>query len=238
MNNKYEASDKNFNFFKMCIRYTRRILNFINIYISGFKSSEAIFAKVYRENSWGDPESRSGPGSSLAQTVLVKKELEVIVKELDAKSMLDIPCGDFNWLSKVDLKLEYTGADIVGDIINSNVKKYQSQNRHFTKLDLINDRLPKVDIVFCRDVLVHFNDQQIIRAISNIKKSNSKFLLTTTFPAVKKNINIATGEWRALDLCKPPFNFPKPIRLIVEQSTEENVMSASKCLGLWQISDI
>ena len=223
---------------KKCLYLPSLFLRYIKVHLSGLRSTEHVFTKVYKENSWGDPESRSGSGSSLAQTNIVRPELKALVENLAATSMLDIPCGDFNWLSKVDLGLDYIGADIVQNLVDENAKKYGNNNRRFIKLDLIQDKLPQVDIIFCRDVLVHFNNKQIFQAIKNIKRSRSTYLLTTTFPSVNKNINVATGEWRALDLCKPPFNFPAPIRLIIEQSTEENELSASKCLGLWKISDI
>lgn len=210
----------------------------IKIYLSGVSSAEPVFEKIYYENLWGDPESRSGPGSAITQTNQIRRELKALVKELGAKSLLDIPCGDFNWLSKVELEVDYLGADIVQALVEENTNKFGNNSRHFIKLDMIQDNLPQVDLILCRDVLVHFNNKQIFRAIKNIKQSNSKYLLTTTFPAVNENINIVTGEWRALDLCKPPFNFPSPIKIIIEHCTEENELSSSKCLGLWKISDI
>lgn len=223
---------------KKCFYLPICFLRYVKIQISGYRSSEPVFSETYTNNSWGEAESRSGPGSSLAQTNIVRQELQILVKKLGATSLLDIPCGDFNWLSKVDLEVDYIGADIVQYLVDDNTKKFGGNRRSFIKLDMVIDKLPQVDIIFCRDVLVHFNNRQILRTIKNIKKSNSKYLLTTTFPAVTKNLNIITGEWRALDLCKPPFNFPAPIKLINEKCTEENKLSFSKSLGLWKISDI
>lgn len=238
MATNYAALVKIKSLMKKCFYLPSYFLRYIKIHISGIRSAEQIFEKVYYENSWGDPESRSGPGAAITQTNQIRWELKALVKELGAKSLLDIPCGDFNWLKLIDLEVDYIGADIVRELIEENNKKFGNNSRHFIKLDMIQDNLPQVDLILCRDVLVHFNNKQIFRAIKNIKQSNSKYLLTTTFPAVNKNINIVTGEWRALDLCKPPFNFPAPIKIIIEQSTEENELSSSKCLGLWKISDI
>lgn len=214
------------------------LLRYVKVYFSGFFSSRPIFEKIYYENLWGSSESRSGPGSAIEQTNEIRRELSGLVKELGAKSFLDIPCGDFNWLKEANLDVDYIGADIVNDLIDENTRKYGSSRKRFIKLDMTQDNLPKVDIVFCRDVLVHFNNRQIFQAISKIKNSNSKYLLTTTFPAVDKNINIATGQWRALDLCKSPFNFPKPILIISEHCSESNILAESKCLGLWKVSDL
>jgi hypothetical protein len=36
----------------------------------------------------------------------------------DVKSLLDIPCGDFHWMRRVNLQgLSYVGADIVRELI-------------------------------------------------------------------------------------------------------------------------
>ena len=57
-------------------------------------------------------------------------------------------------------------------------------------MDLINDDLPKVDLIIVRDCLVHFSNKDIFKAIENIKQSKSKYLLVTTFSDLKKNENI------------------------------------------------
>ena len=44
-------------------------------------------------------------------------------------SVLDIPCGDFNWMQKVDLSnIEYIGADIVEELIKKNIEIYEGKN--------------------------------------------------------------------------------------------------------------
>jgi hypothetical protein len=55
-----------------------------------------------------------------------------------------------------------------------------------------------------------------MKAINNIKRSRSQYLLTTTFPDHSTNTGIITGTWQPLNLCAPPFNLPAPIRVIPE----------------------
>ena len=70
--------------------------------------------------------------------------------------MLDIPCGDFYWMSKLDLKqIIYTGADIVEKLIKENLNKYKSKNINFINLDLVNSKLDYYDLIFNRDCLVY-----------------------------------------------------------------------------------
>ena len=200
-------------------------------------TNEEVFTKIYHTNFWDGNESLSGPGSDLIQTKTIRTELSKLFKEFHITSLLDIPCGDFFWLKEVNLDfLYYTGADIVEDIITQNNLKYSKKNRKFVKLDLINDKLPKMDLILCRDVFPHFSFEKIIESIKNIKNSGSKYLLSTSFISKKKNQDIITGNWRPLNLLAPPFNFPKPILMINEHSSEKN--SSYKSLLLWKIIDM
>lgn len=199
-------------------------------------SMESIFTKIYRENFWGG-KSRSGRGSDLVQTETIRTALPKLFKKLEIKSLLDIPCGDFFWLKEVNLDfLSYIGADVVDDIVKHNSAKFSKPNRKFIKLNIIKDELPKVDLIFCRDLLPHFSFKDIFKAIKNIKKSGSKYLLTTSHVLSQKNVNIKTGETQELNLFLPPFSFPKPLRIIDERCPE--VIDVGKSLMLWKISTI
>ena len=135
-------------------------------------------------------------------------------------------------------KITYLGADIVKELVLKNIKKHKKENIHFFQLDLIKDDLPNVDLIICRDCLVHFSYRDIFLALKNLDHSGSKYLLSTTFPEQKNNYDIYTGEWRALNLTLPPFNLPKPIKLIKEGCTESKGAYKDKSLGLWKIKDI
>lgn len=202
-------------------------------------SIENIFTEIYKKNVWADPESRSGFGSNIYAASAISEALPPLLREIDAKTILDIPCGDFNWMKNVDLPIEsYIGADIVDKIVVDNARRYKSENRRFIKLDIIKDHLPQADVIFCRDCLVHFSFEDIFSSISNIIKSNSTYLLATTFPSQKRNENILTGEWRTLNLQMPPFNFPKPIKIIKDNAALKNTIYSDKSMGLWRVKDI
>jgi len=198
------------------------------------RTAESVFTEIYQKNLFKGKKSRSGTGSNLKQTEIIRRELPNILNELKIQSMLDIPCGDFFWLKEIDLSfLSYIGADIVDDIISSNNKKYAKQNRNFIKLDILEDDLPKVDLILCRDLLVHISFNDIKKAVNNIKKSQSKYILTTSFPNLKQNNDIITGDWRKLNLQIPPISFPNPMKQILEKCTEKN--GTDKSLLLYQI---
>jgi hypothetical protein len=201
------------------------------------KTPEEIFTEICRENKWGLGDSISGSGSDLVQTSVVRSELQTLFQDIGVHTMLDIPCGDFHWMKHVNLDgIEYTGADIVADLIQRN-KRFETENIHFRRINLIEDEIPKVDLVFCRDCLVHLSYQDAQIAVRNICNSGSTYLLTTTFTHRQRNRNIATGQWREINLELGPFSFPGPLKIINEECSEGEEYK-DKSLGLWKVDDI
>jgi hypothetical protein len=66
-----------------------------------------------------DDESVSGHGSTIDATEGIRRELPKLFAKFHVKSLLDIPCGDCNWIKgwiwpSFDL---YLGADIVDELV-------------------------------------------------------------------------------------------------------------------------
>jgi hypothetical protein len=200
------------------------------------KSPSQIFTAIFRGNKWRDKSSLSGSGSNLVQTAEIRSFLPLLVKELECKSLFDVPCGDFFWMKMVEMDIQYTGGDIVDELIQKNESQYGSENRKFICIDLIRDSLPKADLVLSRDCFVHFSYSHIFRALKNIKNSGSTYLLTTTFISRNKNFDIPTGSWRPINLYLSPFNFPLPLKMIDEKNPSDEYRD--KNLGLWKVTDI
>ena len=195
---------------------------------------QKIFSEIYDNNAWKNEESKSGPGSTVKSTFKLIDALPSIFQTFNIKSVLDLPCGDFNWMKTVPMdNIEYTGADIVSNMITNNSLKYP--NVKFKVLDLLTDILPTVDLIICRDCLVHFSNHDVKRALFNICQSKSKYLLVTTFPNQVNN-NISMGQWRAINLQTDPFLFPEPITIINEKLDIKEY--ADKSMALWSIDSI
>lgn len=216
-----------------------RLYRHLRQWYSERKPMEAVFSTIYHRNEWDDSESVSGPGSTLTQTAVVRAKLPGLLAELKANSLLDAPCGDFNWMQETKLHIDqYIGADIVPDLIASNQQKFGSTTRRFVKLDITKDQLPTVDVVLCRDCLFHLSYKAIFAALKNFKASHSQYLLTTTYPHLEENINIPIGGWRPLNLQAAPFNLPEPLELIDEQWIDKTGQNSGKHLGLWKLENI
>jgi hypothetical protein len=201
------------------------------------------FDAIFRERRWGGcSEDFSGTGASLDQTTVVREELPKLCAELDVRSLLDVPCGDFYWMKHTDLKgISYIGADIVQAIIDRNSRQFgdpTTGRRQFLRLNLCDDPLPDVDLIVCRDCLVHLSFSDISKALRNIYRSSAGYLLTTTFTERDENTDIPTGEWRTLNLSVAPFCFPPPVRIINERCTLQGDAYRDKSLALWRIQDL
>lgn len=198
----------------------------------------SVFTKLYYEPV-AERDSLSGSGSDLIQTAAIARELPRVVGELGIETMLDAPCGDFYWMRHVKLNLtKYVGVDVIRELVMRNAERFGGNGRLFMCLDVTTDKLPQVDLIFSRDMTVHLSNNDAIAALRNFKRSKSEYLLTTTFPATEENQDILTGEWRPLNLQRPPFNFPEPLRLINEGCTEDSGRYMDKSLGLWRMSDL
>jgi SAM-dependent methyltransferase len=199
--------------------------------------TEKIFSRIYARNSWGNQESRSGPGSTVTRTDRLRPELSTLLRELQIQSVLDVPCGDFNWMRLTELpSIEYVGADIVPDVVRENNLRHAAAGRRFVQADMLAGPLPRADLVLCRDGLVHFSFFDLARALRVIKESASTYLLATTFAACKKNVDVATGDWRPLNLEVAPLSFPQPLRVLSDAPS--NATFPDKSLALYRIQDL
>jgi hypothetical protein len=196
------------------------------------------FEYIFESNLWGSEESRSGVGSALLETQTLRRQLPALLREIGARSLLDIPCGDFRWMSEVELGVPYVGADIVKELVRDNNDAYGSPDRRFVCLDLTRDALPEADVVLCRDCLVHLSYANIQRALANVKRSGAPFLLMTNFLRLDHNDDIEDGDWRPLNFQLPPFSLKPPDRVIVEHCTEAEGAYADKSLSLWRVSEL
>ena len=207
---------------------------------SGLESEpEQVFRDIYRRHHWAGSESASGAGAGPDQTRELRRSLPPLLSELGVGTMLDLPCGDYGWMRTLELPLtRYIGADLLPEIVGPLAATFGDDRHEFRVLDLTRDPLPRADLLFCRDCLVHLSNADIRRALRNAVSSAIPYLLTTTFPDGDGNEDIVTGDWRVLDLERAPFHLPPPMRILNEGCTEGSGAFTDKSLGLWRTSDL
>jgi SAM-dependent methyltransferase len=234
---------------------TSRLRRFIRRHAPSRRSA---FTAIYHLDDWNakdtaepgaTPDSSvSGPGSTLDATFALRKALPTLIADLNIRTILDAPCGDCRWIRAADLAgAHYTGADIVEPLIEANRNRLSPPDftgvsaLDFTCCDLVGDPLPKVDLIICRDCLVHLKNEDVLRALENFRASASIWLLSTTFPDATENPNLKrTGAWRPINLQLPPFNLPAPDRVIKEhrengEPESRKPIENSKSMGLWRL---
>lgn len=198
---------------------------------------ESTFTYIYENNHWHGTDSVSGPGSSMAYTESIRKQLPEIFKYFSIKKVFDAPCGDFNWMQHVlpGTNVEYVGADIVRPLIERLNAEHRSDKVSFVHMDLTKDPYPKADLMICRDCIHHLSHKDAKALLNNFLKSKIPYLLTTTFTGTV-NTDIKTGDFRALDMCKPPYNFPSEVLAnVVEERFSNGVVRE---VSLWSRDQI
>lgn len=185
------------------------------------KIIEQQFTSIYNNNKNADKETVSGIGSKLENANDIAETLPHILKDYDISNIFDIGCGDFNWMSSVDLSgTKYTGGDIVLDVIELN-KKYENQDINFLHFDITSDDINGFDLIILRGVLSFYNEKAIKSIINRIVSSGSKYiLLTNNFDLESSKVNFLNNTYR----------FPDPLKIIRDGTI--------KHLCLWDISSL
>lgn len=210
--------------------------------LKGFQTSDYLsdspaetFANTYAKGGWvheDAQESLSGVGSSAAATEGLVDKLERAITALGCTSLVDVGCGDWNWMKRQQFGFSYTGVDIVGDVIAQNQRLFARDGVRFDVCNAIVSSPPKADMALCREVLFHlsFND---IRAVLNNIIPSANYLCATTDFDIAFNADIRTGDYRKLNLTKPPFALPTPLCLI-----DDTALSPGRFLGVWKTTDL
>lgn len=202
-------------------------------------SIKETFEQIHQTNHWSGAQSVSGQGSEPNQTAFISSQLPLLLDRFHIQTMIDAPCGDFNWMEKIPLPLmDYIGIDIVPEVVEKNQHRYSMAGRRFICSDITAHPFPAADLLFCRDCLVHLSFNAIGHFFKNLLNSKIQYLMITTFPDRSENRDITTGDWRPLNFEAPPFHFPTPIAIINEGCTEANGKFADKSLAIWLVDTL
>ncbi|WP_142850064.1 GlcNAc-transferase family protein [Telmatospirillum sp. J64-1] len=195
---------------------------------------QSVFTDIWANNGWGHPETRSGGGSSLAETQMLRAHLPNLLEFLGVKVLADAGCGDVNWMRQMTERLDlYLGFDIVPMVAEEMGKLFRDRtNCFFATRDVVMETLPKSDAILCRDCLTHLPHDAALMALKRFRQSGSRYIILTTHQT-GRNYWIRSGGWYPMDLTAAPFNLPKP-RLLLS----EGLPRSTKALGIWLASDL
>jgi len=113
-----------------------------------------------------------------------------------------------------------------------------SNSVSFQRGNIINAKIDSCDLIICRDLFIHFSNEDIFLSLLNLINSQARYILTTSFVDRPNNKDILTGQFRPLNLIKSPFNLPQPLRILNENCTESSGAFSDKSLCLWSLNDV
>jgi hypothetical protein len=171
------------------------------------------FTWIYAKNFWGNDESVSGDGSTLANTENLRRALPGLFADYAIKSVFDAPCGDFVWMRRLlkTADVDYTGGDVVRPLVDRLNGQHADRRTKFFHINLITDAFPQADLMICRDCLFHLSYDDAMAVLRNFMRSDIPYLLMTTHVNTGhfQNTDIRTGGFRWIDLFSAPFNLPQ-----------------------------
>lgn len=164
-------------------------------YVIQGSSASAWAAENLEKQVKGECESASGPGSSMLNTVVMRRFLSSVIQSYSIRTISDVGCGDWNWMKTVDFVGHginyYTGYDISKDLVEMNAKSYGNQRVQFRQWNILTQVPGQADLVLVRDLLFHLSNAHILQALRMICKSGSRVLITTTFPLLHENSDLS-----------------------------------------------
>lgn len=193
--------------------------------------SKAKFTFVHRMNLWGNPESASGDGSTMAYTENLRTQLPVLFRKYGVRSVFDAPCGDYHWFRHVAREgITYIGGDIVAPMAERNQRSFGDDHTSFTCFDITRTPFPDADIWVCRDCMFHLPTADVMRAFENFSASNIPYVLTTSHIDTQENTGLPRKGFRMLNLELSPYEFPPPL-----ESIEDWIPGfPRRIMGLWR----
>lgn len=198
------------------------------------ETAEDRFTQIHDKNYWNGSDSASGTGSSIEYTANLRSRLPELFDRFNINSVLDAPCGDYNWMKEVvaATSIDYVGGDIVKPLIRRLSETYTSENVKFVHLDITRDPLPQADLMICRDCLFHLSFADTRAMLLNFVASDIPYLLTTTHTDVGtfRNRDIETGDYRLIDLYSEPYNFPDEALVVIDDWVPP---SPARAICLW-----
>lgn len=193
------------------------------------------FEGIYARGDWavGSDVPLSGTGSTLDATAALRNWLPGMLATLEARTLLDIGCGDFTWMRTVELPCRYVGLDLVASVIAANEAAFADDRHAFQIGNAVADPLPAADVALCREVLFHLSFADAKALLRNVVGSGVQWLMLTTDAATRFNADIESGGARFLNLEIAPFNLGAPDHFVDEPASWRG-----RKVGVWSAARV
>ncbi len=170
-----------------------------------------VFDEIYQTHFWGNG---SGSGSSPDATLPYREFLTRYLRDNRIRSVVDLGCGDWQFSRLIDWSgIRYHGFDAAKRVVLSNLEEFSNENVTFSVMESY-EAIPTAELLIIKDVLQHLSNQEINRIVQELIPRFDRTLVTNCVPPIRSffhlssmfNQDILTGDFRFVDLRRPPFN--------------------------------
>jgi len=177
-------------------------------------NDEEMHARMAKGWRMGRPFTVCGNGSTLASTANVRGWLPGVCVRHGIRSVCDAGAGDLSWIRHMVWDVQYRPFDLI------------RWKEGVTQIDFTREALPPCDLILCRMVLNHLDDERIAMALRLFRQSG-KYLAATQF-----HREHFSGPFSRLDLREGPYDLGNPLEWVADSAGP----SAHGCkLALWRL---
>lgn len=164
------------------------------------------FENIYEKSVWGknwkgQGGSGKGDGTDPDSKMWVNYITEFITERDDIVKVADLGCGDWKFSRFIpwkELGIQYSGYDIVQNVVENNNKEYANENVTFFHQDIITSSSIKgYDLVIIKDVLQHLSDEHVIKILDSVLINNKYVIIKNGYKfghlTLRKNPD--ANEW-------------------------------------------
>jgi SAM-dependent methyltransferase len=168
---------------------------------------KSVFNTIYVNDVWR--ESREEPWPVEANSQVYRPVVERFIKSHGIRSIVDIGCGSWEPNATIELNgADYVGVD-VSDVVLAQARRNTPPGMKFINANVLTDPVPRADLLLMKDVLQHWSNADVLTFLPKIRAFRYA-LITNGFVSGNENesvnVDIVTGDWRPIDLTRPPFN--------------------------------
>lgn len=166
---------------------------------------KAVFTRIHALNIW---RCGSGEGSLPEHTKSYRRFLERFIRDRQIRSVVDYGCGDWQFSRLINWDgVRYLGLDIVDSLIEHHLQTYRKDNITFEVLARTPVEFPDAELIILKDVLQHWSHQSIRLFLLKIIRYKFALITNCVNPyGPTDNRDILDGDFRPLDLTRPPFS--------------------------------
>ncbi len=166
------------------------------------------FNDIYSSGYWG---AGSGGGSDPVNAAAYVKFLNGFIAEMEPGRVLDIGCGDGRLAAAVDWRgARYYGIDVAPGALELSLGKQDDITASaitFARMDALTDVLPPADLVICKEVTQHIDNEAVSRLIERLREYPAVLHCSAMVEPINE-LAPRPGRSRGVVLSLPPFSLP------------------------------